>query len=112
MPFAIDEERFKQIKRFDVSAPPNSPSGIPMKQIPYMEFPRAIYKHPTEPYRKVEHRNALHEVVDVETVPAEALCRVVNDAKELAQALKEGWLKEPYAAPPLPDPNAHLYEST
>lgn len=80
-----------------------------MKQIPHMEYPRVVYKHPAEPWKKIEHRNAQHEVVDVETIPAEHLTLMVNDEKELAKAMKAGWKKEPYVPVPQVDPNANLY---
>lgn len=76
-----------------------------------MEFPRVVYKWPKEPFRKVIHRNAQHEIVEEEIIPADHLTRVVADKKELESAQKEGWVIKPYIAPPLPDPNAHLYES-
>ena len=109
MPFAVDEAKLDSKKRYDVSAPPNSPAGLPMKQIPHMEYPRVVYKHPAEPWKKIEHRNAQHEVVDVETIPAEHLTLMVNDEKELAKAMKAGWKKEPYVPVPQVDPNANLY---
>jgi hypothetical protein len=111
MPYAVDEEKLDSKKRYDVSAPPNSPSGLPMKQIPHMEFPRVVYMHPKEPWRKIEHRNAQHEIVEVETVPAEHRTRLVTDKNELSNALKEGWVKEPYVPQPPPDPNANLYDA-
>lgn len=109
MPFTIDEERMKgneqtqQIQSLDPAKPP-------LKHIPHAEFPKVVYKHPKEPFRIVVHRNTNFEVVGEERIPSEHLTRKVSDAKELAAALKEGWVKEPYLAPPLPDPNAHLYE--
>lgn len=109
MPFTIDEEKFKKQNSFDVSAPQNSPTGIPVRQIPVIEFPRVVYKHPAEPFRTVQHRNAKHEVVHEEHLPAEHLTKAVNDSKELAAALKDGWVKEPYIPQAPPDPNDHLY---
>lgn len=111
MPYAVDEEKLDSKKRYDVSAPPNSPSGLPMKQIPLMEFPRVVYKHPTEPWRKIEHRNAQHEIVQIETLPAEHIARMVHDEKELNRAVKEGWQKEPYVPKAPEDPNAGLYDA-
>ena len=110
MPFTVDEVQLNDKKRYDVSAAPNSPSGLPMKQIPHLEFPRVVYRHPTEPYKIIIHRNAQHEIVQEERVPAEHLTRSIADAKELAQALKDGWVKEPYVIPAMPDPNANLYD--
>ena len=109
MPFAIDEKKLEGLSRFDVSAPPNTPTGLPLKQIPHNEFPRIVYKHPAEPFRKIEHRNAQHEIVQIETVPSEHLTRSVADEKELSKALKDGWTKEPYVSIAPPDPNENLY---
>ena len=110
MPFAIDEDQMKgneekQINKI-LSMDPAKP---PVKQIPFMEYPRVVYKHPTQPYRVVEHRNTQHEVVQIEHIPSEHLTRVVADKKELEAALKDGWVKEPYIAKPPEDPNANLY---
>ena len=114
MPFAIDESKFRDQVSYDVSqrdTPPGAQGkGIPVMQIPHLEYPRVIYMHPVEPFKTIVHRNNRHEVVHEEIVPAEHLTKIVQDAKELAQALKDGWVKEPYIAPPLPDPNAHLYQ--
>lgn len=109
MPHAIDQEAFSKRHTFDVSQPDGTPTGLPVKQIPHMEYPRVVYKHPTEPFKKIEHRNRAYEIVGIETIPAEHLSMIVNNEKELAKALKDGWMKEPYKAPPLPDPNANLY---
>lgn len=110
-PFTIEEERMRKQITFDMSAAANTPTGIQLKQIPHQEFPRVVYKHPTEPFRKIEHRNTHHEVVDVEVVPSEHLTKTVNDEKELKRAIADGWQLKPYIAPPVPDPNAHLYEA-
>lgn len=114
MPRTINEAKFRDQTSYDVSQPDvlegGQGKGIPVIQIPHMEFPRVVYLHPKEPWRKIEHRNKLHEIVDVETVPAEHLTRSVADAKELAAAIKDGWLKDPYVTPPMPDPNANLYK--
>ena len=115
MPFAIDEDRMitDPTKRKPGIEPLASldPAKPPVKQIPHMEFPRVVYKHPAEPFKKIEHRNAHHEVVDVETVPAEHLTRVVADEKELKRAIAEGWVTKPYVPQAPPDPNAELYDA-
>ena len=130
MPQAIDDEK--------MSGKPFMENGImkmpllqmeqnkpPLKSIPHLEFPRVLYRHPIEPFRVVEHRNAMHEIVDIEKIPSEHLTRVVacpehlekgakecaNCEAELAKALEDGWVKEPYLPKPLPDPNANLYRS-
>ncbi len=96
MPFAIDEKRFREQTTFDVSAAPNSPTGIPMKQIPHMDFPRCMYKHPLEPFRTIIHRNAQHEIVDQEVVANEHKVMLVKDEAEMKSAMAEGWKKEAY----------------
>ena len=85
------------------------PAKPPVKAIPFMEYPRCIYKHPKEPYKIIIHRNAKHEVVDEERVPSEHLTRVVADKKELAEALKDGWALDAYVPAGPVDPNANLY---
>ena len=70
-----------------------------------------LFDEESRPYKIIEHRNTQHELVQTERVPSEHLTRIVADEKELAKALKEGWVKEPYIAAALPDPNASLYES-
>lgn len=108
-PLAIDEDQMrgtngvKQVVALDPAKPP-------VKTIPYLEYPRVVYKHPKDPYRVVEHRNTQHEIVQVERIPSEHISKLVNDERELAAALKDGWVKEPYVAAPAPDPNEHLYD--
>lgn len=102
MPFTIDVEKMNKQASYDVSAAPNSPTGIPVKQIPILEFPRVVYKHPKQDFRTILHRNNKHEVVHEEVVPAEHMSKLVNDRKELEAALKEGWHKEPYIPKPVP----------
>lgn len=108
-PFAIDEDRFKTQTSLDMSRPPNTPQGLPLKQIPVLDFPRVLYKHPVKPFRKVQHRNTKHEVVEEEFVAAEHLTCAVNNKDEMEAKLKEGWVKHPYIQQPLPDPDASLY---
>lgn len=123
MPHTIHEEALRDSQKvaLDVTAPDyvatkgadghfRHQPGIPVRNIPILEFPRVVYKHPKEPYFRKEHRNKEHEIVDVEMLPAEALSRVVGDEAELKAALAEGYVKDPYIAPAPPDPNAHLYE--
>lgn len=110
MPFAVDEEKISQ-KPGHQTLTALDPAKPPVKEIPHLEFPRVIYKHPKEPFRTIVHRNAQHEVVDQERVPSENLARVVKDAAELEAALKEGWVKEPYVPKAAPNPDEALYES-
>lgn len=113
MPFAVDEDRMitdpSKAKPGVQPLASLDPANPPTKQIPHMEFPRVLYKHPKEAYKKVEHRNAQHEVVHVELVPAEHLTKVVADKKEMDAAIKQGWVIQPFIAPPPPDPNENLY---
>lgn len=121
-PFTVHEDGLK--KQFNVNIMrPQEPvpevlpgnfsgtlgGGLPVKQIPHLEFPRIVYKHPTKAFREVEHRNAQHEIVEIERVQAEHLTREVRDEKELEAALADGWVKEQYIPKPLPDRNADLY---
>lgn len=110
----VDEERLKgkPFFRDGVEIKPlmqmenNNP---PLKQIPHMDFPRVVYKHPNEPFMEIEHRNAKFEVVGIEVVSAEHLTMKVADETALKAALKDGWVKEPYIPAPLPNRNAGLY---
>lgn len=110
MPYTIDEERFSKQETLDLSKPQNTPHGLPVKQIPTFEFPRVLYKHPNEPYRKVLHRNAQHEIVEEEIVATEHLTCTVTNAEEQKQKLAAGWVKEPYIMQTPPDPTEALYE--
>lgn len=110
LPQAIDDTKFKDRLTFDVSQPTNPATGIPTKSIPHMEYPLIVYKHPKEPFKKVLHRNAQHEVVHEEIVPTEHLTKTVNDENELKAALSQGWGRKPYIPQAPPDPDAHLYE--
>lgn len=79
--------------------------GLPVRQIPHLEFPRVMYMHPNEPLQEIQHRNDKFELVGTEVVPTEHLTKVVNDEAELQAAIAEGWVKEPYipqAAPKSP----------
>jgi hypothetical protein len=109
-PFAIDESRMQSAPGSGMQLVSLDPSKPPVKQIPHMEFPRVVYKHPKEPFKIVVHRNQNHEIVEEERIPAEHLTKTVNDAKELAAALKDGWVKEPYLPQAPEDPNASLYD--
>lgn len=113
MPFAIDEDKMQhdltKLKPGQTPLVSLDPAKPPLKTIPHMEFPMVVYKHPKEPFKKIEHRNAHHELVEVETVAAEHLTKIVNDKRELEAAIKEGWQRKPFIAPPNPDPNAGLY---
>lgn len=115
MPFTIHETAAKKQITYNVMrpqevVPENLPEnwmgtmsgGLPVKQIPHLEFPRIVYMHPNEPFQEIEHRNEKFEVVGTEVVPTEHLTKMVNNETELKAALEDGWLKEPYIpkAPP------------
>jgi hypothetical protein len=112
-PFAIDEDRMvtdpTKVKPGVKTLTSLDPADPPRKSIPHANFPCVVYKHPKEPFRKVEHRNTAHEIVEVEHVPSEHLTKLVKDDAEMKLALKQGWVKEPYIAEAPPDPNAALY---
>ena len=118
MPFAIHEEAVKKQMSHIVGRPQEQVpevlpenwqgtigQGLPVKQIPHLEFPRVIYMHPNEPLQEIEHRNDKFELVGTEVVPTEHLTKLVQNEAELDAALAEGWVKEPYipkAAPKQP----------
>lgn len=122
MPFAINEAAFRKATEINIMRPqetvpdplpdnwtgtPNR--GLPVKQIPHMEFPRVVYMHPNEPFRTVEHRNADQELVHREQVATEHLSKTVATEEELKAALEEGWVKEPYLPTPPPKKDVGLY---
>lgn len=113
MPFTLDEEAAKKqmqlnIMRGQETVPRLSDGtlregwsgtisgGLPVRQIPHLEFPRVIYLHPNEPFQEIQHRNDKYELVGTEVLPTEHLTKLVNNKAELSAALDEGWLKEPY----------------
>lgn len=108
MPFTVDEDRMqnKTGENPILSLDPHKP---PVKEIPHMEFPKVVYKHPKEPFMTIEHRNARHELVEEEVVPTEHLTLKVENKAELEKALKQGWVLKPFIPPPLPDKKANIY---
>jgi hypothetical protein len=115
MPFAIHDAAVKKQMNWNVRAgqevapdplPENwsgtASGGLPVKQIPHMDFPRVVYMHPNEPLQEIEHRNDKYELVGTEVVPTEHLTKTVNNEAELKAALEEGWVKEPYIPKPVP----------
>lgn len=109
MPFTIDEDRFDKQETLDMSKPQGTTHGLPVKHIPYLEYPKAIYQHPVEPFFEVLHRNVNHEVVHRELVPSEHRVHICADEREFKAKLKEGWVVEPYIPQAAPDPMEHLY---
>ncbi len=112
-PLTIDEDRMqsKPIPGQDTSIVLSlDPHHPPTKVIPHLEFPKVVYKHPLEPFRTIEHRNARHELVEEEVVATEHLTMKVENKAELEKALKAGWVLEPYIPQTPPDPTESLYE--
>jgi hypothetical protein len=125
VPFEINEIAFRKALEINMGRPQETVSdpvpdnfsgtlnrGLPVRQIPHREYPRVVYMHPTRPHKEVVHRNAQHEIVEVEKVPTEHISKLVQNEEELQAALKEGWRKEAYVAPVVPDPDADLYGPT
>lgn len=118
MPFTVDNDQLNQtseamqriMAKGQTPVVMLDPAKPPTVQIPHMEFPRILYKHPNEPFRKVLHRNHDHIVVHEETVQTEHMTMAVADQKELDQAITSGWTTKPYMPEPLPDPLAGLYD--
>lgn len=122
MPFTVHEEAMRKQMYVNVMRPQETVAadlpkefsgtlnqGLPVKEIPHMEYPKCIYMHPNKPTKVIEHRSADHELLGTETVQTEHLTKLVNSPEELTQALKDGWVKHPYIASPLPKPDADLY---
>jgi hypothetical protein len=108
-PTAIDDEKFASQETLDMSKPQGTPHGLPVKQIPYAEYPRVVYKHPNQPFRVEEHRNVNHEIVHREVVATEHRVHVVHTKAEHEQKTAEGWRNDPYIPQAPPDPTDDLY---
>lgn len=126
MPFTIDEEAAKKQMTLNVMRPQEVVArepdgslrpgwagtlggGLPVKQIPVLEFPRCIYMHPIEPFREIEHRNDRFEVVSTDFVATEHMAKIVHNEAELEAALNDGWVKEPYIPQATPKKTDSLY---
>ncbi len=126
MPFTIDEEAAKKQMSLHImrgqETVPRQPDGtlregwsgttsggLPVRQIPHLEFPRVVYMHPNEPLEEIEHRNDKYELLGTEVVPTEHLTKIVHNETELKAALSDGWVKEPYIPAPPPPKSAGLY---
>jgi len=70
MPYAIDEDKFSELKVLDMNAPPT-------KSIPYQPFPKTVYLHPKD--KTKQHR-----------------AKIVETAEELDAAQKQGWKTAPH----------------
>lgn len=109
MPTAIDEGKFASQETLDLSKPQGTAQGLPVKQIPHQEYPRAIYRHPNAPFYVEEHRNVNHEVVHREVKSSEHRVHVCHSKSEHELKLKEGWKNEPFIQLAPPDPMDDLY---
>lgn len=126
MGFTIDVEASKKQMFLNVMRPqevvPRQPDGtlrdgwagtisggLPVKQIPHADFPKAIYMHPNEPWEEIEHRNDRFEVVSTDYVPTEHLVKVVQNEAELKAALVAGWVEQPYIQQAPPTSKDSLY---
>lgn len=122
MPFTIHEGAAKKQIQLNVTRPQEAvpadlpeawtgtmSGGLPVRQIPHLEFPRVVYMHPNEPYQEIEHRNDRFEVVSTDLVPTEHLTRIVKNESELQEALESGWVKEPYIPKAAPSKAEGLY---
>lgn len=79
MPFAIDEEALASpnMQILDIGKPP-------VKQIPYADYPRMVYLHPSD--KTKEHRT-----------------KIVQNKAELDAAQAKGWRKEPHIPQAAPE---------
>ena len=122
MPFAINEDAAKQQTFLNVMMPqevahqkPDGTwqatlgGGLPVKQIPHLEYPKVVYMHPNEPFQEIEHRNDRFEVVSTDYVPTEHLTKAVQNESELKAALAAGWVTEPYIPQAAPTKHDSLY---
>jgi hypothetical protein len=118
LPYTIDEEAAKKQMSLNITrgqeVVPRQPNGslrdgwmgtvnggLPVKEIPFLDFPRVIYLHPNRPFREIEHRDTNHQLVDKELVATDHMTKVINTEAELKAALADGWQTKPYipAAP-------------
>lgn len=109
MPFTVDEAKLQGKEESKLLT--LDPAKPPVIAIPHQQFPRVVYKHPSEKFTTIEHRNTRHEVVEEEVVATEHLTLLVADQDELDKALGNGWVLEPYIPETPPARNAHLYDS-
>lgn len=123
MPFTIHDQAVKKQMNWNVMRPQEAApdplpenwsgtmsGGLPVKQIPHLEFPRVVYMHPKKTHKQIEHRNDKFEVVGIEVVPTIHKTKLVNNEAELKQALAQGWRKEPYIPAPPPSTEDGVYD--
>lgn len=75
---------------------------LPHKDIPHMEFPRAVHLHPKKPFVKRLLPVDGHGNKEWQWVANQAQTKVVKDKDELELALKQGWKIKHYVVPPPP----------
>ena len=102
MSFTVDEEKLngtdaRQTGKI-VSMDPAHP---PVKSIPFMEYPRVVYKHPKEPFqgcRAPQHaaRNCSRRAHFLLSTSQKWRWSTKRNSERVA--LKDGWVKEPYVA--------------
>lgn len=86
MPYAIDEEKMSTLKVMDIGKPP-------VKEIPFMEFPKVVYLHPKD--KTKEHKSL-----------------IVKDRNEQKAALAKGYRLDAHIpVNPNPEINADEYET-
>lgn len=88
MPQVVDEEKMKGLQTMD----PNKP---PTKEIEHAEFPRVVYKHPTEKFHMQKQKTDLGEIV-MAKVATEHTYITVQNKTELEKAIKSGYQLKPY----------------
>jgi hypothetical protein len=126
LPYTIDEEAAKKQMQLNITrgqeVVPRQPNGslregwlgtvnggLPVKEIPHLEFPRVVYLHPNRPFRELEHRDTNHRLVDTELVPTEHVTKIVNTEAELKAALADGWQTKAYIPSAPEKTDADLY---
>ena len=90
------QDKRMQPNVFDLSKPPTEPYV-------YRKFPHTIYNEAKSSPARIIRREMIvnNRVVESEThVPAKIVSKTVNDEKELAKALKDGWSETPPAFEP------------
>lgn len=78
------------------------PGTIPVRDIPHMEFPKIVYKHPTKAYKRMYLPVDGHGNKDWQWVPQEATTRKVANEEEFKAALKQGFQAKNYVMPAEP----------
>lgn len=113
MPRAINEELLKT-RNDDGSPNPHALAGFdkgnpPTKEIPFLEYPRCVYRYPKSPTQEIVEVRAGQTFTSV--VPVMALSKIVQNKHEFEKAIKEGWHKDPYVPPVVDEALANpMYE--